>query len=207
MQILSLSSGPIGTNTFFVYDEETKKSFIVDPGGYNKVLSDKINELGLELMYIILTHGHADHIMGVQDYQKDFPDAKIVASKDEAEMLSDVNFNMSAQFGAPTSLTADINVDDGDKMQVGNLELEFILTPGHSPGGMCIYIADEKTLFSGDTLFQASIGRTDFPGSSYQVLADSVHQKLWPLPDDTSVFPGHMGPTTIGFEKENNPFV
>lgn len=207
MQILSLSSGPIGTNTFFVYDEETQKGFLVDPGGYSKVLTDKIRELGLDLMYVILTHGHADHIMGVKDYLKDFPDAKLVASKDEAKMLSDTSFNMSEQFGMPTSLTADINVEDGETLDVGNLELKFLATPGHSPGGMCIYIASENTLFSGDTLFQASIGRTDFPGSSYEVLADSVHTKLWPLPDETSVFPGHMGPTTIGFEKENNPFV
>ena len=207
MQILSLSTGPIGTNTYFVYDEETKKGFIVDPGGYSKVLSDKIRELNLDLMYVILTHGHSDHIMGVNEFLKDFPDAKLVAAKAEAEMLEDINFNMSYQFGMPTSLKADINVEDGDKMNVGNLELEFIMTPGHSPGGMCIYIASENTLFSGDTLFYCSIGRTDFPGCSFQDLADSVHNKLWPLPDETNVFPGHMGPTSIGFEKANNPFV
>lgn len=207
MQILSLSSGMIGTNTYYVYDEDTKKGFIVDPGGYNKALTEKINELGLEMNYIILTHGHADHIMGVEDFKKDFPDAKVVANKAEAEMLADTRFNMSEQFGKPTTLTADINVEDGDTLQVGGLNLEFLHTPGHSPGGMCIYIADENTLFSGDTLFHASIGRTDFPGCSFEALADSVHEKLWPLPDETQVLPGHMGPTLIGFEKEHNPFV
>ena len=207
MQILSLDTSAIGTNTYLVYDEETSKGFIVDPGGYNKFLTEKIHELGLDLDYIILTHGHADHIMGVKDYQNDFPEAKVVANVNEAEMLSDTSFNMSEQFGKPTVITADINVDDKDKLTVGNLELEFLSTPGHSPGGMCIYIEKEKVLFSGDTLFYASIGRTDFPGCSFKALADSVHEKLWPLPDDTSVFPGHMGPTTIGFEKENNPFV
>ena len=207
MQILSLTTSMIGTNTYFAYDEESKKGFIVDPGGYSKGLSDKIHELDLELEYIILTHGHADHIMGVEQYLKDFPNAKVVADKDEAAMLADVNFNMSAQFGNPTTLTADINVEDGDTLQVGNMNLKFLHTPGHSPGGMCIYIAEENTLFSGDTLFYASIGRTDFPGCSFKELADSIHNKLWDLPDETQVFPGHMGPTMIGFEKENNPFV
>ena len=207
MQVLSLTTGPIGTNTYFGYDEDTRKGFILDPGGYHQTLVKKIKELDLDPQYIILTHGHADHIMGVKYFQKDFPDIKVVASKDEAEMLGDVNFNMSAQFGDPTTITADISVDDGDTLQVGGLELKFLTTPGHSPGGMCVYVESENVLFSGDTLFYASIGRTDFPGSSFKDLADSVHEKLWPLPDETSVFPGHMGPTTIGFEKENNPFV
>ncbi|MBQ6495556.1 MAG: MBL fold metallo-hydrolase [Firmicutes bacterium] len=207
MQILSLTTGIIGTNSYFTYDEETNKGFLVDPGGYYKALTDKIHELGLDMEYIILTHGHADHIMGVAEFQRDFPDAKIVASKAEAQMLADESFNMSEQFGRPTSIVADISVEDGDTLQVGNLNLEFLMTPGHSPGGMCIYIAEENTLFSGDTLFYTSIGRTDFPGCSFNELAKSIHEKLWPLPDETQVFPGHMGPTQIGFEKQHNPFV
>lgn len=207
MQILSLTTGMIGTNTYLAYDEGSGKCFMVDPGGYDKAFTDKINELGLEMQYIILTHGHADHIMGVKHFLGDFPAAKVVASKAEAEMLRDASFNMSDQFGDPTTIVADISVDDRETLQIGNMELEFLMTPGHSPGGMCIYLAKESTLFSGDTLFHASIGRTDFPGCSFNDLADSIHEKLWPLPDQTQVFPGHMGPTRIGFEKENNPFV
>ena len=123
-------------------------------------------------------------------------------------MLKDPRANMSADFGTPVSIVADISVKDGDTLDVGNMRLEFIMTPGHSPGGMCIRIG--TVLFSGDsgdTLFQASVGRTDFAGGSMPLLIKSIKEKLFVLPDDTRVFPGHMGATTIGFEKENNPFV
>ena len=207
MQIYNMPSGALGVNTYLVYDEESMKGFVVDPGGYSKGMTDKIKELGISIDYIILTHGHADHIMGVERFKGDFPEAKIVAEAHEAEMLADTDFNMSTQFGMPTSITADINANDGDKLAVGGLNLEFMHTPGHSPGGMCIYIPEEKVVFSGDTLFAMSIGRTDFPGCSFDDLARSCHEKLWKLPDETQVFPGHMGPTQIGYEKEHNPFV
>ena len=207
MQVYNIPTGAIGTNTYLVYNEDTMQGFLVDPGAYSSGIADKIKELGIDINYIILTHGHADHIMGVEGFKTDFPDAKVIAHSKEKEMLGDVDFNMSRQFGQPTSIEADQYVEDEDEMDAGGLHLKFLFTPGHSPGGMCIYIPEEKTLFSGDTLFQASIGRTDFPGCSFKALEESIHDKLWPLPDDTSVFPGHMGPTNIGFEKEHNPFV
>ena len=207
MQVYNIPTGAIGTNTYLVFNEDTMIGFLVDPGSYNSKIAEKIKEMGIDITYIILTHGHADHIMGVDGFKSDFPDAKVVANIKEKEMLGDMNFNMSRQFGQPTSIDADLYVDDEEEMEIGGLHLKFLFTPGHSPGGMCIYIPDENTLFSGDTLFQASIGRTDFPGSSFKVLEASIHDKLWPLPDDTQVFPGHMGPTNIGFEKEHNPFV
>lgn len=208
MQVYNIPTGAIGTNTYLVYDnDESKTGFLVDPGEHNSGVTEKIREQGINIKYIMLTHGHADHIMGVKGFQKDFPDCKVVAHINEKEMLSDEEFNMSPQFGHPTAFDADIYVEDDQELKVGELEVKFLFTPGHSPGGMCIYIPEENTLFSGDTLFQCSIGRTDFPGCSFAALKKAIHEKLWPLPNETSVFPGHMGPTTIGFEKENNPFV
>lgn len=207
MQIFNMPSGPLAVNTYLVIDENTKKGFIVDPGGYDDKLADKIKNENTDIEYIILTHGHADHIGGVNEYVREFSNIKVVADKDEEAMLADPNFNMSTSFGKPCSVKADITVKDGDELKAGDLTLKFLHTPGHSPGGMCIYLPYENVVFSGDTLFCQSIGRTDFPGCSFDQLADSIRTRLFVLPDETDVYPGHMGPTNIGFEKGHNPFV
>ena len=207
MKITCMPSGPLGVNTYLVVDEETKEGFIVDPGGYNPKLTKKVSDEGIEIKYIVLTHGHADHISGVNEHLDDFPDAKVVVHTNEKPMLEDPRENQSLMFGSAQTVKGDIFVNDGDELEVGDLKLKFIFTPGHTPGGMCIYVESEDVLFSGDTLFRQSIGRTDFPGGSFRDLADAVHTKLFILPDQTVVLPGHMGQTSIGFEKENNPFV
>ena len=203
MRITNLPSGALQANTYLAVDEKTNEGFIVDPGGYNKVLTKEVRDNDVNIKYIILTHGHSDHICGVNEHKAEFPDAKIVAYKDEEAMLENPNLNQSP----PYSTKADILVSDGDELKVGDVTLKFIHTPGHTEGGMCIYVKEAKALFSGDTLFRQSIGRTDFPGGSYKEIMDSIRKKLFLLPDDTNVFPGHMGTTNIGFEKENNPFV
>ena len=206
MLLKSFYTGPLSVNCYVAADEDTKKAFVVDPGGHNIDMVNYIKNNHLELEYIILTHGHGDHIGGVEKLTEEFPGVKLIAGIHEKELLADPHYNMSAMvLGYPVSLTADRYVVDGETLKVGRLELKFLHTPGHTPGGICIVTQD--VVFSGDTLFEQSIGRTDFQGSSYPAIVKSIREKLFTLPDDTTVLPGHMGPTTIGFEKENNPFV
>ncbi|MDI9493635.1 MAG: MBL fold metallo-hydrolase, partial [Bacillota bacterium] len=193
-------------NTYLVVDEETNKGFIVDPGGEDIDLLEFVKENNIEIEYIILTHGHGDHICGLESYQKAWPKASLIVHEEEHELLSDPRKNYSTMTcGRPLSFTADHYVQDGEILKAGGLEIKFVFTPGHTPGGMCVYVGD--SLFSGDTLFARSIGRTDFPGSSFAALKKSIEEKLYTLPADTMVYPGHMEPTTIGIEKEQNPFV
>ncbi len=184
MRITNLPSGALQANTYLAVDEKTNEGFIVDPGGYNKVLTKEVRDNDVNIKYIILTHGHSDHICGVNEHKAEFPDAKIVAYKDEEAMLENPNLNQSPGFGVPYSTKADILVSDGDELKVGDVTLKFIHTPGHTEGGMCIYVKEAKALFSGDTLFRQSIGRTDFPGGSYKEIMDSIRKKLFLLPDE-----------------------
>lgn len=208
MNVRNMPSGMLMVNTYLVIDENTKKGFIVDPGGFDKKLCSVVEQSGISLEYIILTHGHVDHIGGVEDYRKKFPQIKVIAAKAELEMLKNPDFNMSSMMGmSPVSLVPDITVVEGDCISVGDIDIRFVMTPGHSPGGMCIIIDKEKVVFSGDTLFAQSIGRTDFPGCSFEKLINSIKEKLFILDDDTVVYPGHMNSTSIGFEKRHNPFV
>jgi glyoxylase-like metal-dependent hydrolase (beta-lactamase superfamily II) len=199
-------TGPLQVNTYLVADEETQKGFIVDPGGFNTNMAEEITEKGFSIEYIVLTHGHGDHIGGVEEFLNLCDGAKVVASEIEKTMLMDAKMNFSRETcGRAVEINPDITVNDGDTLKVGNMELKFILTPGHTTGGMCIHT--DNFLFSGDTLFQQSIGRTDFPGGSFIEIKHSIREKLFLLPDETQVLPGHMELTSIGFEKRNNPFV
>ena len=206
MKIVNIPTGMLQANTYLVCDEISRLGFIVDLGGYSRELKNIIEKNDIQIQYIVLTHGHGDHIGGVQEHLKDFPDAKVVCSRAEEKMLMDPELNEAHHFGPEkVSFKPDILVDDEDTLTVGNMTMKFIMTPGHTEGGMCILIDD--VLFSGDTLFCRSIGRTDLAGGDFRTIMESIKKKLFLLPDETQVLPGHMGPTTIGFEKENNPFV
>jgi glyoxylase-like metal-dependent hydrolase (beta-lactamase superfamily II) len=193
-----------GANSYLV-DDGAKTAFIVDAGEYSAPLAAVVKAEGLRVAWLILTHGHGDHIGGAEQYLREFEGCKLVAGADELPVLSDPNKNYSSMIaGRPISLAPQLLVKDGDELAAGKLTLRILATPGHSPGGICVLAED--ALFSGDTLFAGSIGRTDLFGGSMEVLLASVERKLFTLPDETRVYPGHMGDSTIGFEKRNNPF-
>lgn len=205
MDLKLFYTGPMQVNTYLCVDEATKKGFIVDPGGPSKNLENYIDSNEYEIEYIIVTHGHGDHICGVPHY-KELYNAPIVANSADNLYFTNAALNQSRAFtGRVIEFTPDIDIKDGETLQVGGMTLQFMETPGHSPGGICVLV--DNVLFSGDTLFQMSIGRTDFNGGSFSELKESVHTKLFTLPDDTFVLPGHMGQTQIGYEKKHNPFV
>ena len=196
-----IAKNAFGTNAYLVWDEESKKAFIVDPGSPLPEAAELIRKERLELEYIMLTHAHGDHTGGSNWFREEFPDVKLLASKAERKLLYDRHASMGKG-----GYTADIEVKDGDTLDVGAIKLVFIDCPGHTSGGMSIYM-DKKVLFSGDTLFHASVGRTDLPGGDWDTLVDTIRTKLYTLPDDVVVLPGHMDETTIGYEKRYNPFV
>lgn len=205
MDIKQFYTGPIMVNTYLCADEDSKEAFIVDPGDKCKPLDNYIESNDYDIKYIILTHGHGDHICGVPYYKNMFK-CPIVGNRNDDYLFSDAYENESkGMCGHAVEFHPDIYIKDGDTLQVGNMTLHFMHTPGHSPGGMGIYVGN--VLFSGDTLFADSVGRTDFKGGDFRELYNSVHSKFFSLPDKTYVLPGHMGATTIGHEKKYNPFL
>lgn len=198
--------GPVQTNCYFLINEDTKEVLVVDPADRAQKIIEWINSEGLKPVAILLTHGHFDHIMGVAGVKKEY-NIPVYASKDEVEVLSNPQVNVSTMMGAYLSMKADVLFADGDVLELAGMKLKVISTPGHTIGSVCFYIEEEKVLISGDTLFEASVGRSDFPTGSSRQLIDSIKTRLFVLPDDTDVFPGHGGTTSIAYEKAHNPFI
>jgi hydroxyacylglutathione hydrolase len=202
----------VGHFSIFCYligDEETGEGLFIDPADETDSLITEAESKGIKkIKYIVNTHAHIDHVMGNLDMKKR-TGAKIIIHKKDTELLVQTPADLLEMFHAKPSPPPDIQIEDGDGIQVGKVALKVIHTPGHSPGGMCLYA--NQRVFTGDTLFVGSVGRTDLPGCSWQVLEASVRDKLYTLPGDTIVYPGHnYGPTptsTIEHERRHNPFV
>ena len=180
----------MGENCYIIQDEKTKETMIIDPGNVSEHLTETLDAMQVKMKYILLTHCHGDHIGGVKKIKEKYG-GKILIHRIDAIGLKDININLSTHIGLePVILQEDARIDDGDLLHVGDLEFKVIYTPGHTAGSISLYCEKEKMLFSGDTLFRGSWGRTDLPTSSFDDIITSITNKLINLPDDTIVYPG-----------------
>ena len=204
MRITSLTLGMVSTRCYIAYHNQTKEAFIIDPAGEAERIIATCKELQVIPKAVLLTHGHFDHILAAKECSKHFS-IEIYAHIEEKELLSNGSYNLSSMWSTPMGISADKLINDGDMLQLCGFTLQVIHTPGHTPGSVCYYCKEEGVLFSGDTLFYHSLGRTDFPLSNTASIIRSIREKLFVLPEDTMVYPGHDRETTIGEEKRNNP--
>lgn len=198
--------GPAYTNCYIAKNKETGEALIIDPADSPSKIELKVNAMGARPVAVLLTHGHFDHIMGVEAVREKYQ-IPVYACRQEEEMLREPSVNMTDQMGKSCSIRPDVFLDDLQVFEAAGFSIQMIHTPGHTKGSCCYYLKEEGVLFSGDTLFCGSVGRTDFPGGSASQIRNSLHRLLAALPDDTSVYPGHDTSTTIGYEKRYNPFV
>ena len=208
MYIKRLPLGGVEANCYIICDEETKIGAVLDVGGFSDALLNEIKEAGIEeLKYILCTHGHFDHIAGVKKLKEIYKNAEIVIGEKDAILTEDSEKNMANYFGAAyDSFKPDVLVKENDCLEIGSKKLRVLETPGHSLGGVCYICDDEKLLFSGDTLFKLTVGRTDLWGGNLNELLDSV-EKLMLLSDDYAVYAGHNISTTIGSERVRNRYL
>lgn len=202
----ALPVGPLQANCYVVGCEETRRAAVIDPGGDTDKILSALDKDNLKVSAIINTHGHFDHVGGNKAL-KEATDADLMIHELDAPMLTQLA-QAAAAWGMRTenSPAPDRLLGDGDTVDAGNIRFNVIHTPGHSPGGICLYVEHENALFVGDTLFAGSIGRTDLPGGDYNTLISSIQTKLFSLPEETVVYNGHMEATSIGKEKKFNPF-
>ena len=198
--------GEVQTNCYFAINETTKEMFVVDPGASAPKLAEEIQSRGYQPVAILLTHGHFDHA-GAAEELAGLLHVKIYAHEAEKDTLENPAYNVSGMIGKKESYHADIFVKDEEVLTLAGFSIKVLYTPGHTAGGCCYYIAAEDVLFSGDTLFCQSVGRTDFPGGSMSQIVRSIREKLLDLPDHTKVYPGHMEATKIGQERQWNPYL
>ena len=205
LSFMRLVLGDLGTNCYIIGDPDSKEAFVIDPDDGPAVV-DTLKERGLTCIGILLTHGHSDHIHGVQTLMDTYG-APVYIHERDLPCLYDPQVNLSVLHGRPVTITGGTikTVKDGQHIGSGKMDFQVLETPGHTVGGVCYYMS--PAVFVGDTLFRESVGRTDFPGGDFEALAQSIRTKLFTLPDQTMAYPGHGPETQIAFEKENNPYL
>ena len=198
--------GMCQTNCYFLYQEDTKACIVIDPADQGHQIYNALTNHGFDIQAILLTHGHFDHIWGAAAL-KELANVKIYAYAEEKELLNSEKLNVSKGAGRPYTIDADVYLADGEEVDVAGMKCKCIASPGHTAGSCCFYFEEAGFLVSGDTLFQQSVGRTDLPTGNMRTLVNSVKTKLFVLPEETKVYPGHGDSTTIGYEKKYNPFI
>lgn len=206
LRVLRKVLGMVSTNVYLAVNTETKEAFLVDPADRADVIDRWIAQEGVKLTAILLTHGHYDHIGAVMELKKKYQ-VLVYAMEAEDVLLRDPALNLSGGFAAPITVKSDKLLKDQEEFEAAGLAVKAFHTPGHTRGGACYYLASERTLFSGDTIFCETIGRTDLPTGSYGELVRSVKNILAQLPDETDIYPGHEEATTVAHEKKYNPYI
>ena len=206
IEIKSMTLGMVATNCYLIINKETKEALLIDPADNALRISNVIEENACTLKAILLTHGHFDHIMALNELKKRY-NVPVYAHEEEEDVLKQSSLNMSGMIGQIYTTQADIYVKDGEHLKLAGLDIIVLHTPGHTKGGVCYYLPQEGVLFSGDTLFHASVGRTDFPTGSMSQIVRSLRYLTENLPGETVVYPGHQETTTIACEKRFNPYL
>ena len=206
MKFYTIPAGPFEVNTYIVFNDETKEGFLIDPGGQEKKIEKIIRDENIDLRFILNTHCHIDHV-SMDNYFKGKYSIDIIAAKEEEQILK--NLEEQAEY-LGFEYTGDVVIDrylkDGEVIELGDIKILSVFTPGHSPGSVS-FLVNDKHLFSGDTLFRNTIGRTDILGGSSEQIISSIKNKLMTLEDGVKVYPGHGEPTTIGYERKFNPYL